>query len=199
MEQIRRLLFYTLFLLAFIPAACGAGESDATNDSPPSSSRPAQAEDQIKQLKITPVIRSGEAGMVQKQAHETHKLAINGKDGQEHIFNVEVAADMSSQAYGLMYRTEMEADHGMLFVFDDVSERSFWMRNTFIPLDMLFIEENGTVHHIHENAVPLDETAVDSNGPVKAVLEINGGTVAKLGIKEGNIVHFSTFGNALAQ
>ncbi|MCI5059520.1 MAG: DUF192 domain-containing protein, partial [Alphaproteobacteria bacterium] len=77
---------------------------------------------------------------------------------------------------GLMHRTELPENAGMLFWFGGrEQERRFWMKNTLIPLDMLFIKANGTIHHIHENAVPHDLTGISSKGPVAAVLEINGG------------------------
>ncbi|MEM6941096.1 MAG: DUF192 domain-containing protein [Pseudomonadota bacterium] len=103
-------------------------------------------------------------------------------------FNVEVADDPAEQAQGLMHREEMALSSGMYFVNVRPRRTSFWMRNTLIPLDMLFIDEKGVVQRIHENAAPLDETPIPSGGPVLTVLEINGGLARRLGITEGSEV-----------
>ena len=94
-----------------------------------------------------------------------------------------------------MHRTEMADNAGMLFVFGDVAMRSFWMKNTLIPLDMLFIHSDGTIHHIHHNAKPQDLTSITSKYPSLAVLELNGGTADKMGIKEGDVVEHTYFKN----
>ena len=123
-------------------------------------------------------------------------IVIEKAAGGKETFRVELALNRDDQAYGLMNRTEMADNAGMLFVFDDVAERAFWMKNTLIPLDMLFINPDGTVRHIHENAVPHDLTAIPSNGPVKAVLELNGGAASKYGLRPGDTVRYSeVFGN----
>ncbi len=115
-------------------------------------------------------------------------LTIITADGASHKFKVEQALSPQEQAKGLMFRTSMPDDAGMLFVFKSVEERSFWMRNTLIPLDILFLNSNGTIHHIHENAKPADETPIPSKGKVQSVLELNGGTAKKLGISKGDKV-----------
>lgn len=129
-----------------------------------------------------------------KPAVETEELRIVSADGSEHLFHVEIAATPAAITQGLMYREEMAEDHGMLFLFARESERSFWMRNTLIPLDMLFINSEGVIRHIHENAIPLDETPVPSTEPVQMVLELNGGIVAKYGIKPGDQVYIGSSG-----
>ncbi len=121
------------------------------------------------------------------------KLAIEAGDGKKHVFDVEIARTPAEQAYGLMNRKSMGMNYGMLFLFPTEDERSFWMRNTLIPLDMLFIREDGTIHSIHESAIPHDLTPVLSKGPVLAVLEINGGRASALGIKPGDRVIYRTF------
>ena len=108
-------------------------------------------------------------------------------------FDIELALNRAQQSQGLMNRTNMAEDAGMLFVFPDEAERGFWMKNTLIPLDMIFIKANGVIHHIHENAVPHDLTSIKSNGPVMAVLEINGGLSQKLNIKVGDSVNHPFF------
>lgn len=114
-------------------------------------------------------------------------------------FNVEIADDPQEQQRGLMGRTSMPVSSGMLFVYPAPRRSSFWMRNTLIPLDMLFIDASGVVRHIHHNAVPLDETAIFGGDSVLAVLEINGGLANRLGINEGTQLRhpvFARFGAA---
>ncbi len=94
-----------------------------------------------------------------------------------------------------MNRTELATDAGMLFVFPGEAERSFWMKNTLIPLDMLFIAKDGTIRHIHENAKPNDLTSISSQQPAMAVLELNGGAVKTMNIQVGDTVHHPVFGN----
>lgn len=106
-------------------------------------------------------------------------------DGEEHRFEVEVVATPESRSRGLMYRREIPEDAGMLFVFEQAAEVGFWMRNTFIPLDMIFIDRQGRIVHIHREAEPHDDTLISSGQPVTYVLEINGGLVEKLGIATG--------------
>lgn len=118
----------------------------------------------------------------------THPLTITRADGSTVQLKVEIAADDAARAYGLMNRTSMPDDHGMLFVFPDNAPRTFWMHNTLIPLDMLFIAADGTILHIHANAHPNDDTPIPSRFAVPQVLEINGGAAAKWGVKEGDRV-----------
>lgn len=130
---------------------------------------------------------------------ETEPLVIKGQDGTVHAFQVELADTPQKRSYGLMNRMEMPEDAGMLFVFPVEQELGFWMRNTYIPLDMIFIGEGGVIEKIHEKAVPLDETPIRSGVPVIAVLEINGGVASKRGITPGDIIHHPFFGNKLAE
>lgn len=110
-------------------------------------------------------------------------------------FKVELADNDASRGKGMMFRTSMAPEAGMLFDFKQEQMASFWMRNTLIPLDMLFIRADGTILNIHQRAIPRDETGINSAGPVRAVLELNGGTVSRLGIKPGNKVQHAIFGN----
>jgi uncharacterized membrane protein (UPF0127 family) len=114
-------------------------------------------------------------------------LTIHSTTG-DHTFNIEVVDTAESRAQGLMYRQELAPDAGMLFDFLDDREVSFWMRNTFIPLDMIFITGEGVVKNIHVNARPHDPTGIPSDGPVQFVLEIPGGRSAELGIEAGDTV-----------
>ena len=100
-------------------------------------------------------------------------------------FSVDVADDDAERAQGLMNVPSMPASRGMLFLYDQPQRATFWMRNTLIPLDMIFMGPDGTVTHVHENAVPLDETIIDGGGGVQAVLEINGGLAGAIGIAPG--------------
>lgn len=111
------------------------------------------------------------------------------------LLDVELALNNAQQARGLMFRTYMPSDHGMLFVFNDEDKRTFWMKNTLIPLDLLFIARDGEIHHIHHNAKPQDLTRITSERDSYAVLEINGGMADKLGIVEGDYVIHSSFRN----
>jgi uncharacterized membrane protein (UPF0127 family) len=129
----------------------------------------------------------------------TQPLAITTADGKSYQFNVEIADNEPEWERGLMFRTHMDDNHGMLFLFGDVADRAFWMKNTYIPLDILFLDQDGKIHHIAANAKPQDETPLPSGGAVLHVLEINGGICARLGIKEGDVVHHPAFGNVLAQ
>ncbi|HTK79127.1 MAG TPA: DUF192 domain-containing protein [Rhizomicrobium sp.] len=112
-------------------------------------------------------------------------------------FVVEVAADEDSRMRGLMFRTKLAPDAGMLFDFPDVRFRSFWMKNTILPLDILFLRADGTISSIAANAKPYSEKDISSQEPVRAVLEINGGRAAALGILPGGRVHAAIFKNAL--
>jgi uncharacterized membrane protein (UPF0127 family) len=115
------------------------------------------------------------------------KLTIHSANG-DHTFNVEVVDTLESRAQGLMYRQELAPDAGMLFDLLGEQQVSFWMRNTFIPLDMLFITSEGVVKNIHVNAKPHDPTGIPSDGPVQFVLEIPGGRSVELGIEAGDTV-----------
>lgn len=116
-------------------------------------------------------------------------LVVKSKTG-DHAFTVEVVDTNESRAKGLMLREKLAPDAGMLFDFKDTREVSFWMSNTLIPLDMLFITAEGLVANIHANARPLDLTSIPSDGPVMFVLEIPGGRSKELGITAGDrVVH----------
>ena len=102
-----------------------------------------------------------------------------------HNFRVELARTAQEQARGLMFRTAMGADEGMLFPFDPPRDASFWMKNTVIPLDIIFIGTDGRVLNINANAEPYSLEPRSSAGIAKAVLELNGGRAAALGIVPG--------------
>ena len=120
-------------------------------------------------------------------------LIIESQEGAKHYFDVELAITPRQQQKGLMFRKSMPDDYGMMFFFGQESDQFFWMKNTLIPLDMIFIKKSGVIHHIHENAEPHSLKRIGSNGPVSAVLEVNGGLTRKLGIKPGDQVNHNFF------
>jgi uncharacterized membrane protein (UPF0127 family) len=110
-----------------------------------------------------------------------------------HSFSVEVMANDADRAKGLMFRRELPDGQGMLFDFDRDQDIAMWMKNTYIPLDMIFIRGDGTIRRIAENTTPLSETTIPSGGPVRGVLEVIGGTARKFGIKPGDRVAHPIF------
>jgi len=122
-------------------------------------------------------------------------LAIKSGD-RTHKFSVELALSNRQQMQGLMFRRRMAADAGMLFVYRREEPTAMWMKNTFIPLDMLFIARNGTIRRIAERTVPMSEAVIASGGPVGAVLELNAGTASRLGLKPGDRVISSALGTS---
>ena len=116
-------------------------------------------------------------------------LTIQSSTGT-HRFTVEVAETPEQQAQGLMNRQSLAPNQGMIFPRDPPADASFWMKNTLVPLDMIFIRPDGTIARIAENTVPLSLDPVPSLEPVSAVLEIAGGRSAELGIKAGDKVRW---------
>jgi uncharacterized protein len=110
-----------------------------------------------------------------------------------HAFAVELADNDADRAKGLMYRKELPEGRGMLFDFQRDQEVGFWMQNTYIPLDMIFIRGDGRILRIAENTEPLSTRIIPSGGPVRAVLEVIGGTTRKLGIAPGDRVAHPIF------
>jgi uncharacterized membrane protein (UPF0127 family) len=124
------------------------------------------------------------------------KLIIVTRDGLQHVFNVEMALTMQQQIVGEMFRTHIPEDGGMLFDWGTPRESQMWMRNTVAPLDMVFINSDGTIRSIAENAVPESLAVIDSHGPVRATLEIPAGTTARLNINVGDKVLQRILGTA---
>jgi uncharacterized membrane protein (UPF0127 family) len=125
-------------------------------------------------------------------AQDLQPLEIASKSGV-HVFGVEMAVTPEQQAKGLMFRRELPEKQGMLFDFHREQPTAFWMKNTYIPLDMIFIRADGRILRIAENTKPLSEDMVPSGGPVRAVLEVIGGTAKKLGIAPGDRVKHPIF------
>lgn len=122
-------------------------------------------------------------------AAEADPLTIKSQSS-EYKFEVEIADDAEERAQGLMFRQSLAPNAGMLFIYPTVQDVAFWMKNTLIPLDMLFITADGHILRIEKQATPLSETAIPSGAPVKAVLEVNGGLTDQLGVKPGDVVNY---------
>lgn len=126
-------------------------------------------------------------------AAEMQPLEIVTKSGV-HVFTVEIATTEQERATGLMYRKELAEGRGMLFDFSPEQQVSMWMKNTFIPLDMIFIRSDGRILRIAENTEPHSEKIISSGGLAKGVLEVIGGTARKYGIQPGDRVAHPLFG-----
>ena len=126
------------------------------------------------------------------QSLPTSPLAIV-TDEATHYFTVQLADKPREHRIGLMFRESMPADHGMLFDFERPDRRSFWMKNTYIPLDIIFIRSNGRIANI-ERGEAESLASIRSRGRVQAVLELNAGTAEKLGIASGDLVRHEIFG-----
>jgi hypothetical protein len=123
----------------------------------------------------------------------TETLTIDTAKGAR-TFHVEIAADEDTQARGLMFRREMAPDAGMIFEFPRAQFVTFWMKDTYLPLDMVFVRADGTVASVAANAAPMSEAKIPSGEPVKAVIEINAGLAKSLDIEPGDQVHAGMFG-----
>lgn len=124
------------------------------------------------------------SGTAATAACQIDKVDLRGSWGTA-SFSIEVADDNSERAQGLMHRESMARSAGMLFVYDRPRPIRFWMRNTLIPLDMVFVDRTGTVQKVHHEAQPLDETLIFGGNEIQYVLEINGGLARQIGIAEG--------------
>ena len=120
------------------------------------------------------------------------QVLVKGEFGEAR-FTIELADEPGERSKGLMHRKSMATSAGMLFVFERPQAVAFWMKNTLIPLDMIFIDTTGTIVHIHENAIPHDETPIPGGAGVFAVLEINGGLSKKFGFKVGDALQHMVF------
>lgn len=120
-------------------------------------------------------------------------VTVKGDWGQAR-FAVTVADEPDERSQGLMFVEDMPTMKGMFFVYEEPRHATFWMKNTLIPLDMIFADKMGRVTRVHPDAKPLDETVIDGGQDVLAVLEINGGLAARLGIKVGNLLQHPSFG-----
>lgn len=123
----------------------------------------------------------------------TDRLWLVPAGGQEVPINIEIAQAPEEKSLGLMFRTELADNEGMLFPYGEPRELSMWMHNTYIPLDMLFIRPDGVIHRIEARTEPMSDRVISSGGEVSAVLELPGGTAERLGIKAGDRVRHPLF------
>ena len=123
---------------------------------------------------------------------DDERVSLRGDWGQL-AFSVEIADDAQERSRGLMYRESMPRGSGMLFIYEKPQRASFWMKNTLIPLDMLFADKTGNIITVHSNAIPGDLTPIPGGDNVFAVLEINGGLALKYGITAGSQIRHPAF------
>lgn len=127
-------------------------------------------------------------------AGETDRLTIATETG-EHVFRIEQAVTPKEREVGLMNRKGLPHDSGMIFRFEETQPVAMWMKNTLIPLDMVFVREDGTVAGVHENAVPLSETIIPSPEPVRFVVELAGGVAEEIHLRAGDRVTHPLIGD----
>ena len=133
-------------------------------------------------------------GAQAEAACRSDSVELRTPEGARHRFNVEIADTDETRARGLMFREVLPRSSGMLFVYDRPVRAAFWMENTLIFLDMIFVDAKGEVTSVHHRARPLDRTVIDGGPGVLAVLEINGGMAAPMGIVPGTVLRHPAFG-----
>ena len=133
---------------------------------------------------------ASESSIAGQAAPPTGRLAVETASGSVLRFDVEIAQTPEQRSRGLMFRRHLGHDKGMLFLYEREQVLSMWMKNTFIPLDMLFMNGNGVIVSIRENASPQSLDIISSKLPAKAVLEVSAGTVRRLTIKVGDRVRY---------
>ena len=138
---------------------------------------------------------SGLSRVVVAAEFQRSELTIISATGQ-HRFQIEVAETPAQMVQGLMFRRSLAADAGMLFDYKHPTTATMWMHNTLIPLDMLFVDARGKIVNIQQRAVPQSDDVITAAAPVRAVIELNGGTAERLGIAPGDQVVHPIFGNA---
>ncbi len=141
------------------------------------------------------LIFGAQPAAAQLQSFRKAPLTIISANGP-HRFTVELAETPAQMEQGLMFRRSLAPDAGMLFVYPAPTVAMMWMKNTLIPLDMLFVDKTGRIVNIAERTVPESLDVIAAAAPVRAVIELNGGTAARLGIKPGDEVRYPLFGNA---
>jgi uncharacterized protein len=139
------------------------------------------------------VMAAGTPDLHAEPSPKTEPLWLETASGA-HRIDVEVARTMPEKSRGLMFRTSLAKDRGMLFPYEKAGNHAMWMRNTYIPLDMVFIKSDGRVHRIEANTEPFSEKVISAGGPVTGVLELAGGVAARLGLKPGDLVRHEAFG-----
>ncbi len=137
-------------------------------------------------------VLSAGPGEAQSPAMERDELVIETAT-DAHRFTIELARTAEQRALGLMFRDQLPSDTGMLFIYDRERPVGMWMKNTLIPLDMLFIGSDGRIFQIVERTVPHSTEVIEAERPARAVLELNGGTAHRLGIEPGDRVRHEVF------
>ncbi|MBV9014738.1 MAG: DUF192 domain-containing protein [Alphaproteobacteria bacterium] len=140
-------------------------------------------------------VLAGRSALAQLETFPKAELTIVTATGP-HKFAIEVATTPGQMEQGLMFRRSLAPDAGMIFDYSGLAMAAMWMKNTLIPLDMLFVDQRGRIINIHERAVPGSLDPIAAAAPARAVIELNGGTAARLGIKPGDRVIFPIFGDA---
>ncbi|WP_246479479.1 DUF192 domain-containing protein [Kaustia mangrovi] len=166
---------------------------------PPRSDRPDRADGTLYAilaalLVVTAVLANAQRAHAGEgpEAMTVETVTVETAQGR-FAFEAEIARTSEQQAKGLMFRRELGETAGMLFDFGVEREVMMWMRNTYIPLDMVFIKPDGTVHRIAENTTPFSERIIPSGGPVSAVLEVRAGTAERIGLEPGDRVRHRIF------
>lgn len=139
-------------------------------------------------LPISTVVATAQDGGIASPGQlpkEANSLVVETAKGT-FPFSIELALDDNQRAKGLMFRTRLAEDHGMLFDFGQTRPIYMWMKNTYVSLDMVFLLEDGTVHHIVEKTTPLSQSIIGSGGPVRFVLEVKAGTIKRTGLAKGD-------------
>ena len=143
----------------------------------------------VRALVIGALLCAAYAAAAASVSFEESPLTVDAANGQFE-FLVEMAVSPAQRSQGLMFRESLAEDRGMLFDFGQPQRATMWMRNTYVPLDMLFIDMHGQITQIAANTEPLSDAMIASREPVRAVLELRGGVSAKLGIKPGDrVIH----------
>jgi uncharacterized membrane protein (UPF0127 family) len=143
----------------------------------------------VRALVIGALLCAADAAAAASVSFEESPLTVDAANGQFE-FLVEMAVSPAQRSQGLMFRESLAEDRGMLFDFGQPQRATMWMRNTYVPLDMLFIDMHGQITQIAANTEPLSDAMIASREPVRAVLELRGGVSAKLGIKPGDrVIH----------
>lgn len=140
-----------------------------------------------------PIVTQTDSPSVSKEGFPLSELDIVTVSGKKIHFTIELATTIPQRAQGLMFRQNLEPQSGMLFDYGVSQQAAMWMKNTLIPLDMLFMDAAGTIVFIQDRTVPMSETVIAAPVPVRAVLELAGGTTSKLGIRIGDRVEHPIF------
>ena len=137
---------------------------------------------------VSPVTTGNTKKMPEPMFQKEGELAFVSSESGQPIqkIDIEKADNDMERQFGLMFRKSMQDTQGMLFLFDESEPQNFWMKNTLIPLDIMFVDENLKITTIHENTKPLSEKGLPSDGNAKYVVEVNGGFAKKYGVKVGD-------------